>query len=177
VKLRQLLIQDYGKLRDRLMRRFGSADFATEILHDTYLRLDAAEMAGTVLNPGAYLYRVALNVAADSKRADRRWVDKATIEALRRRDDHELDPEQISQAREEWRMLALALDELPPRRRAIFVAARLDERPHREIAQRFGVSVDTVDRELKLALDVFADRLGKKWQPKRGPKPLKTSKK
>jgi RNA polymerase sigma factor (sigma-70 family) len=174
--LRQLLLRDYAKLRDRLMRRFGSTDLATEILHDTWLRLEASEASGPVLNPVAYLYRMALNVAADSKKADHRWVDKATIEALRRRDDHELDPEQILQGREDWEMLTEALGELTPRRRAIFVAARLEERSYRDIAKQFGVSIDTVDRELRLAFDFFAERLGKKRHVQRGPKPLKPSK-
>ncbi len=174
--LRQLLLRDYAKLRDRLMRRFGSPAIATALLHDTWLRLEANEVAGQVVNPAAYLYRMALNVAADSRKADRRWVDKATIEALRRRDDHELDSERILQGRDEWKMLINALDELAPRRRAIFVAARLEERSYRDIAEEFGVSIDTVDRELRLAFDFFAERLGKKRHGQRGPKPLEPSK-
>jgi RNA polymerase sigma factor (sigma-70 family) len=168
VKLRQFLEQNYGKLRDRLTRRFGSADFASEVLHDAYLRLHAGDAAASIRSPDAYLYRVALNVAADRREADRIWVDKATIEALRRRDDHELDPEETTQAREEWRALLRALDELSPRRQVIFIAARLDELSHRDIATRLGISVDTVDRELKAAFEFFAKRLGKKRPLRRG---------
>lgn len=159
MKLRDLLIQDYVKLRNWLMRRVGSADLATEILHETYLRLDAH---GAPHNPGAYLYRALLNVAADSRDAERRWVDKATIEAARRGDDRELDPEDILHARQQWKVLLAALDELPARRRDVFLAARLEELPHREIAKRFGISTDTVDRELKQAFEFFAKRLDKK---------------
>jgi RNA polymerase sigma factor (sigma-70 family) len=168
MKLRDLLIRDYLKLRNRLMRRYGSADLATEILHETYLRLSAASPGGVVNNPDAYLYRAALNVAADTKDEDRRWVDKAAIEAARRRDDYELDPEEILLAQQEWRALLLALDELPPRRRAVFLAARLEELPHREIAERMGISTDTVDRELKQALDFFGRRLGRMRRSRRG---------
>jgi RNA polymerase sigma-70 factor (ECF subfamily) len=143
------------------MRRFGSADLATEVLHEAYLRLGTGEVVSATRNPDAYLYRAVLNVAADSREDDRRWVDKATLEATRRRDDYELDPEEILHARQEWRALLAALDELPARRRTIFLAARLDELPHREIARRLGVSTDTVDRELKQAFELFAKRLGK----------------
>jgi RNA polymerase sigma-70 factor (ECF subfamily) len=168
MKLRDQLVQDYLKLKARLMRRLGSADLATEILHETYLRLSAAAPSGMVKNPEAYLYRAALNVAADSRDQDRRWVDKATIEAARRRDDYELDPEEILVAQQEWRALLAALDELPARRRAVFLAARLEELPHREIAERLGVSIDTVDRELKQALTFFAKRLGRFRRRRRG---------
>lgn len=169
MKLRDVLVRDYARLRLRLMRRFGSADYATELLHDTYLRVGATDTASAIKNPEAYLYRVALSVAADRNRDDRRRIDKARIETLRRRDDSELDPEHIVAAREEWATLLRALDELPPRRREIFIAARLHEASHREIADRFGVSVDTVDRELKQALTFFAKRLQKKWRARRGP--------
>ncbi len=175
MKLRDLLVQDYVKLKNRLVRRFGSTDLATEILHETYLRLGAVEGLGAVHNPNAYLYRAALNVAADSREEDRRWVDKATIEAVRRRDDYELDPEEILRAQQEWRALLAALDELPARRRAVFLAARLRELSHREIAEQLGVSTDTVDRELKRAFEFFAKRLGKTRRTKRGSRPFEPS--
>ena len=175
MKLRDLLVRDYQKLKNRLVRRFGSADLATEVLHETYLRLGTGEILSATRNPDAYLYRAVLNVAADSREDDRRWVDKATIEAARRRDDYDLDPEEILHARQEWRALLAALEELPARRRTIFLAARLDELPHREIARRLGVSLDTVDRELKQAFELFAKRLGKTRRARRGFRPLEPS--
>jgi RNA polymerase sigma-70 factor (ECF subfamily) len=175
MKLRDLLVRDYLKLKNRLSRRFGSADLATEILHETYLRLGAIDSLSVARNPDAYLYRAALNVAADSRQEDRRWVDKATIEAVRRRDDYELDPEQILRAQQEWKALLAALGELPARRRAVFLAARLDGLSHRAIAEQLGVSVDTVDRELKQAFEFFAKRLGKIRRIKRGSQPFEPS--
>jgi RNA polymerase sigma-70 factor (ECF subfamily) len=167
MKLREVLTRDYLKIKSRLMRRFGSADFATEVLHETYLRLGAAESGGSVQNVDAYLYRATLNVAADARKDERRWVDKVAIEATLHRDDHELDPEEIFQARQEWGAMVAAIDELPQRRRAIFLAARLEEIPRRDIAERLNISVDTVDHELKRALDFFAKRLDKKISKKR----------
>ncbi len=69
--LRRLLIDDYHGLRERLARRYGSVDFASEVLHEAWLRLGRvrpdASMA-EVHNPQAYLYRIALNIATDQKR-------------------------------------------------------------------------------------------------------------
>ena len=65
------------------------------------------------------------------------------------------------QSREEIRILRLALAEMPERRRAIFVAARLDGEPHRTIAARHGVSQRTVELELRRALEECAERIGR----------------
>ena len=177
--LRQLLVDDYRGLKERLARRFGSADFAGEVLHEAWLRLDRIEASAStaaVHNPDAYLYRVALNVATDQKRADKSWLGKAEIEALYRRAQDDLDPGRITEARSELQALAQALEELPPRRRAIFIAARVEYLPHKAIAERQGITVRIVDRELKAALDHFSKVLNKKLVPRCGPRPHDPSK-
>lgn len=178
VQLRRLLVDDYRDLKQRLARRFSSADFAHEVLHETWMRLDGIEDSAStaaVRNPRAYLYRVALNVATDRKRGDQRWLAKADIAAICHRAEEELDPERIAEARFELQALADALEQLSPRRRAIFIASRLDELPHRLIAEREGVSVRFVERELKAALDHFSKILNKKSLPRRGPRRFEPS--
>jgi RNA polymerase sigma factor (sigma-70 family) len=175
--LRRVLVDEYGGLKRRLARRFGSVDFASEVLHEAWVRLDRigeGPSAG-VHNPAAYLYRIALNIAADHKRADQRWLDRSEIELLCWQAEQELDPARIAEARSELAALVHALDELPARRRAIFVAARLEELPHKEVAERLGVTVRIVDRELKAALEHFSKVVDKDRVPRRGPRPLKPS--
>lgn len=177
-KLRRLLVDDYGMLKKRLTRRYGSADFAGEILHEAWLRLDRVEgsaSAFAIHNPKAYLYRIALNVANDRKRVDESWLSKIEIETIYRRAQDDLDPERILQARSEVQALANAMRDLSPRRRAIFTASRLEQLPHKEIAQRYGLTIRIVDRELKAALDHFGEVLDKKIIPRRGPRPLDPS--
>jgi RNA polymerase sigma-70 factor (ECF subfamily) len=171
--LRRLLVDDYRGLKERLARRFGSADFAGEVLHEAWLRLDRIEASvstAAVHNPEAYLYRVALNVATDQRRTDKSWLGKVEIEAIYRRAQDDLDPERIMEARSELQALAQAVEQLPPRRRAIFIAARLEQLPHKTIAERQGITVRVVDRELKAALDHFSKILDKKSIPRRGPR-------
>jgi RNA polymerase sigma factor (sigma-70 family) len=150
--LRQLLAGDYDNLRHRLTRRLGSAEFASEVLHETWLRLERyATQANPLHNPKAYLFRVALNVAKDLRHVDSRRLTLSEIEALRHADRDELDPARFAGGRAEMEALVRALEELPERRRAIFVAARVDDLPYRDIAARFGISVRMVERELKRA--------------------------
>ncbi|TWT13052.1 RNA polymerase sigma factor [Reyranella sp. CPCC 100927] len=173
-RLRQLLVDDYGALKRKLARRLGSQDVASEVLHEAWLRLDRLDStkAGiAVRNPPGYLYGVAMNVAADRLRQDRRWLDKIEIEAICRRAADDLNPARIVEARSELMALTRALEALPPLRRAIFIASRIEELPHRAIAERHAISVRAVDRELKAALAHFGAILDKKAMPRRGPRP------
>jgi RNA polymerase sigma-70 factor (ECF subfamily) len=160
--LRDLLVDRYDELRRRLARRLGSAELATETLHETWLRLARAGEPGAVHSPESYLFRIALNVAFDRRHASKRELSASEIEALRRLDEKELDPLRIAEARSEIRALKQALDELPPRCRSIFIAARVEERAHREIAAKFGISTRMIERELKRAFDYFEARLEKR---------------
>jgi RNA polymerase sigma factor (sigma-70 family) len=165
--LRALLVDRYGEFSRRLARRLGSAELAAETMQETWLRLGRPGSAGTLKRPDAYLFRIALNVAADRRDADRRRLALSEIEVLRHLDDNELNPERITESRSEIAALARALDELPPRCRAIFIAARLDEIPHKVIAAHHGISTRMVERELKRALEYCARRLGEISPPSR----------
>lgn len=163
--LRRLLIDDYHGLRQRLARRFGSADLASELLHEAWLRLEGGRAGPAPLvvrNPKSYLYRVALNVATDRQRAERSRLATAELAALHERVQDDLDPGRIAEAQQELQALAKAINALPSRRREAFVAARVHELPYKEIAARLGVSVRVVDREISLALETLSDVLRKK---------------
>ncbi|NVO13598.1 MAG: RNA polymerase sigma factor [Rhodoplanes sp.] len=162
--LRRLLVDDYRDLKERLARRYGSSDFASEVLHEAWLRLnrvDAGPSAAALDNPRAYLYRVALNVATDRQRAEKARLTAAQLDALYRTARNDLDPARIAEARSELAALAKAIRGLPPRRRAVFTAARLEGLPYKLIAERLGVTVRVVDRDMKLALDQLSEILNK----------------
>jgi RNA polymerase sigma factor (sigma-70 family) len=159
--LRALLLDRYSEFKHRLARRLGSSDLAAETLQETWLRLERAGDPGVIERPDAYLFRIALNVAADRRDADHRRLALSEIAVLRHLDDDELDPERIAESRSEITALARALDELPPRCRAIFMAARLDETPHKVIAAHYGISTRMVERELKRAIEHCGGCLGR----------------
>jgi len=71
----------------------------------------------------------------------------------------------------EIQSLVKALYELPARRRKILIAARLEEAPHLEISQRFGISTRMVEKEIKAALGHCAKRLERKVIQRFGPGP------
>ncbi len=168
--LQRLLINRYDDLKARLKHRLGSEAFASEILHETYLRLGRLDVAAPLQSPKAYLLRVALNVAADRRKADSRRLTPSEIELLRNGADHAASPAEIVEGRFEIEALCRALDELPERQRAILLASRIDETPHLEIAERFGISTRMVEKELKRALVHCGERLDRNVVQRFGPR-------
>ncbi|MGY3608187.1 sigma-70 family RNA polymerase sigma factor [Bradyrhizobium sp. Leo121] len=149
--LRRLFIDRYDDLKARLTKRLGSADLAGDALHDTWVRLSRADSVGVVQSPDSYLFRAVLNAAEDQRRADKRHLTAIEIDSLFDLADETPGPEQALQARSDLQTFESVLAELPPRRRAILLARRLDGLSREEIAARLGVSIRLVTKELRLA--------------------------
>jgi RNA polymerase sigma-70 factor (ECF subfamily) len=155
--LRGLLIDQYDDLRIRLTRRFGSEELARESLHETWLRLNRQDSCGNVQRPGAYLMQIAVNIATDQLRADRRRAKRAEIEAALEIADPTPDPAEQTAMRMEFQNTQRAILELPERTRRILICSRLEGMTHQAIAEQFGISRRTVLYELKRAMD-YLDR-------------------
>jgi RNA polymerase sigma-70 factor, ECF subfamily len=160
--LRATLAQDYNGLFKRLKKRLGSADLASEALHETFLRVDQVSSAVELQRPNDYLFRIAINIATDRRRADNRLLSGGEIDGLLQVVDEAPDPARIVEAREDVKALQKALAELPRRRREIFTSALVGRTPNHKLAELYGVDVRTVEKDLKRALQHCADRLGRK---------------
>lgn len=123
----KLFLASYDDFKARLKRRLGSEDLACDVLHETYLRVDRLDDALEVKKPQAYLFRIALNIAADRREGDARLLTGEEVAELLQVADEGLDPERIVGGHAEIRRLLEALCELPARRRQILIASRLEE--------------------------------------------------
>jgi RNA polymerase sigma factor (sigma-70 family) len=157
--LRELLVARYDDFYKRLRRRLGSGDVAQEVLHDTYLQLSRPGEPALVQRPDAYLYRIALNVAAGRRRSEARRATPLEIEAAVELVDEAAQTDRTVEARFDLAALERAIEELPSRQRSIFLAARVEGLPIQEIATSFGISRRLVEMELRKALDHCATRL------------------
>jgi RNA polymerase sigma factor (sigma-70 family) len=157
--LRNLLLADYSGLDRRLTRRLGSADFASDVLQETYLRLEAMTDIGPVRSPKAYLFEIALNIAKDRKRAESRRLTVDEVDRLLEIPDDRPDAARVIEDRSEIDRLRRAIAELPERRRQVLVLSRIEGTPNRDIAKLFGVTVRTIEIELKHAVEHCAERL------------------
>jgi RNA polymerase sigma factor (sigma-70 family) len=164
-----LLADSYHDFKRILARRMGSVEAASDVLHETYLRLERFDGSVPVANPQAYLLRVALNVASDRERDQKRALTAVEIDDLWRLGAEAIDPETVVADRSELTLFKAALAELPARTAAILIAARVDELPHEAIAERFGISSRMVQLELRRALEHCARRLERKIVRRFGP--------
>lgn len=147
-----------------LTRRVGHND-APDLLQEAFIRMARAKTdPHSVRNDKAFLFQVASNLAADHGRESRRRSRLLTgdeIDAILDIPDDTARPADAAQARLEGQSLARALAEMPPRRADAFRLSRLEGLSHQAIAARLGVSVRTVEAEIRMALDHCAERLGR----------------
>lgn len=151
--LLQRFMKLYPDLRERLRHRLGSVDLADEALNEVYLKLRQAGKRYTIANIPAYLFRLTLNAAFDQRRAGAKLANAREIDAAMEIADGAPDALQIVEGRRDLAMLQQSLRTLTERRRTILIAARLDGRSCREIAEEMGLSKRTVELELRQALD------------------------
>lgn len=150
VALLDYLGEHYATLKQRLMRRLGNAELAGDALHDTWLRLKGSEDMAPVLDPGAYLTRMAVNLAVDVQRRHSRLLTGEDIEALIQDvADPAPGPAQAAEIRSELDALMALLNRMPERRRAVALLVHAEGVTQKEAAQRLGVSLRTVEYELQ----------------------------
>jgi RNA polymerase sigma-70 factor (ECF subfamily) len=154
IVLRNLLVDRYEEFRTHLTRRFGP-DLAQESLNETWLRLHRSDDAGPVRSPLALLMSIATNIARDRRRADRRRLAHAEIEAALDIADSAPGPAETAQNRLELKALQQAIGQLPERTRAVLIAARLEGLAHDAIARQLGISRRTVFYELRRAVKLL----------------------
>ena len=156
--LRDFMLQRYDDLKARLTRRLGCADMASDALQDTWLRLEGKDELGPVDSPGAYLLRMAVNVAVDQQRAENRRLTSSEAEALLALPTRARSG--ADGARPRGTGHAGAGHGRAVRASArVLLAVRLEGLPQAEVATRMGVSLRTVERELRSAHEHCATRV------------------
>lgn len=137
----------------RFLESHGAGDAAEDLFQELWMRV-TQRPTGPVANPLAYLYRAANNLMVDRYRAERqaRARDQAWTEA---RGGTDIAPEPSAEqsliSREELARMDAALAGLGERAALCFRRFRLDGVPQRQIAVELGVSLSTVESDLRRA--------------------------
>lgn len=144
--------------RDTLLRflsAHGAGDAAEDLLHELWIRVRTPR-GGPIAAPLAYLYRAAHNLMLDRHRAvrqaarrDNDWSDAVGATVAGQSDAP--SGERVLIAREEARMAARALEAIGERAAAVFRRHRIDGITQRAIADEMGVSLSTVESDLRQA--------------------------
>lgn len=158
-RLQQRLSLRYRYLRLRLTGLLGSVDNATAALNETWLQLEHVPSASSPKDVDAYLLRMAAHIAYKNHRQDRPYLNAQELSDLYELPDEHADTERIVQGRQLNQQLLSVLAQLPERRRAILIAARVHGDTNQHIAKEFGVSVSTVEREIRLAVKMCQQQM------------------
>jgi RNA polymerase sigma factor (sigma-70 family) len=128
-----------------------------DLRQETYARVYAAAMASRPASPRSFLFTTAHHLMADRVRHERVVSIEAVgdIEALNVTVD-EISVERRIGARQELKLLARALDLLPPKCRKVLWLRRVEGLSQKEVAQRLGVTVKTVEHHVSKGARLLA---------------------
>ncbi len=145
----------------RFLRSLGAGDAAEDLVHELWVRIQSAP-TGPVASPLSYLYRMANNLMLDRHRAlrqaekrDREWTEANSGSALDRSDAP--SAERVVIGREHATLAEAALQSVGDRAARIFRRHRIDGIEQRAVAAEFGVSLSTVEGDLRKAYRAMID--------------------
>jgi RNA polymerase sigma-70 factor (ECF subfamily) len=155
----------FGKYQPIVFRQVlfqtRDADAAHDIVQETFLRI--WERRGALkpqLSFLAYALRISVNLVRDSARQRRtheRLENMIPPPARSERDDPE---EALRLMLLQERLSAAVNDRLPDKCRTVFLLSRFERMGNREIAERLGISVRTVEHQINRALKILRKELG-----------------
>lgn len=146
----------YRNERPSLVRMFtrnsASIDDADDLAQEAFLRLAGAQHGGSrIAKPIWYLRQIGRNLLKDRAKAGHRLVDPVDNAELEQAIS---DSDELArlEARDSLRRVEAAMHRLKPRTREIFLAHRLDGMSYVEIAERTGMSVKGVEKQMSKAI-------------------------
>jgi RNA polymerase sigma factor (sigma-70 family) len=139
-------------LRRYLARLLGNTSEAQDVAHDAYMRVYPSVENKSADKPEALLYVTARRLAIN--RLKRRSISPLAPEGAALETHASSSPGVAQQvmARQELSMLEQAIAELPEGCRTVLLLRKVELLSHREIAERLGIAVSTVEKQHARAL-------------------------
>ena len=140
-----------------LLARLGNPADAEDVLQELFLKVSRTA-TNDVIDPAAYLYRMAMNLARDFRRGararsrDTDWAEASNTLASSDAQDEAPSPESAIGAKQRLAQIRSVLDELPSQTRRIFLLHKMEEQSHQEIAVALGISRSSVEKRVRAAL-------------------------
>lgn len=132
---------------------------AADLVQEVYLRLVTLTRPEKIRDPRAFLYTIAKNLAIDHLRKNDRAVRRSEpLENALTVPIATPDVEAAVDAKRQLGAVLKAIDELPPRQRAVFVMFKFEGKSYEDIAQEFQISVKTVEHHLSRAMAYCRER-------------------
>ena len=148
-----------------LERMVNNHSTAEDLLQETYLRVTRALSERAIDHLEPFVFQTARNLALDHLRArriqSRTMVEDVPLEVVQNVAAPLSSAEDAAHAEQMLERLNVSLNQLTPRQQQIFILSRLHGHSYLEIAEKLGVSLSTVQKDLKLIMAIcvsVADR-------------------
>ena len=143
------------------VRRYAGRKIAAseldDVLQDSLMRILTVSSTAEILHPKSYLMMVVRTVIVDRLRHDARTLRSRHCELTELHHPADtLSPCDVLIARQDLTRFTEALNTLPPRAREMLLAVRLEGVALKTVAERFGVCVSTVEKQVAKALAQLA---------------------
>lgn len=147
-------------LRRYLARVLRNHEEIDDLVSEALTSVYSAENWAQISNGKAYLFTIARNLIYDAMRRRRvvAFETLADLDALNLADTRP-SAETVVSARDELRALMAAMDLIPPRARQVFILRRIEGLSLKEIGERLGLSVKTVENHMSKAIAVFTAKI------------------
>ncbi|NIJ29637.1 RNA polymerase sigma-70 factor (ECF subfamily) [Sphingomonas insulae] len=160
-----------SSLTHYISRNWRSQDDVVDIRQDVYEAVLAGARNGLPVNCAGYVFTIARNILINRAKRGRvvRFEQLHDIDVVDRNVDLLASDRHID-ARDALRRAHDGLSALPPRCREVVRLRKVEGLSTRETADRMGIGLDTVERQLVLGLRAMTDAmLGGNGRIRRGP--------
>jgi len=157
--LAQNIVPHERAIRSWLARRTHDLDI-DDIVQEMYARLASLDDADGIRNPRQYAAQTAISIALNLARHARvvPMIPIGDFEELGLA-SLEPSPEHTVNSQDELRQLENTLQELPPLCRKAFLLRRVDGLSQKEVAEKLGISVKTVEkymaRSVRFLIEIY----------------------
>lgn len=166
-RFKELFKSHYKRLHAYACTILKDEDEAEEIIQNIFVRLwEKRERIEELQSVNAYLYRAVYNDCINHLKHEKVKISYKNhiLYTNKETDYHSQSSNKVYQLEERLRK---ALSELPEQCRSIFQMSRFEEMKYREIADKLGLSVKTVENQMSKALKIMrikmADLLSLLW--------------
>jgi len=146
---RRLVYFSFNMLKDK--------EAAKDIVHDTFASMwEKRATISTDRNIKSYLFTTVYNRSLNYIRNNKKFATEETLESLI---ENNPSPEIMMENAEKNDRINRAIESLPLKTKEVFIMSRFGEFKYKEISEKLGISVKTVEGQMSRALRMLKDNL------------------
>ncbi|MBL4790538.1 MAG: RNA polymerase sigma factor [Kordiimonadaceae bacterium] len=151
--LKKLIQSETKVLRAFFYYKTSSNEVAEDLYQELMIKLVKSEALASVDDPKSYVFRAASNLVKDHYR--RRSTERSMLEGVQhgpQEKHNSITAERILEGQQKYNLVEQALTELPVQCVAIFRRVKIDGQKQKDVAIDLGISIRTVETNLRKAL-------------------------